>query len=377
MASDLPELRRLLHDYGVGWTTDPASHSEVAIAIRTALLHRNDAQLKARLTDAGRRLRWELEKNRLLNVYGGLADSEDLRVSQALAQTATRGPWHALSRSRRPTPPVGLRGNATSRVTSSLTRLGPARKTRAGVTCSGDVTRQKHALATNEVPTSDRVVESYDAYARSRRKRRAWSAANPGNRAIRGELADRLSALARPALASGGEALDVGCGTGWWLARLASDGVPPERLHGIELLEDRVAAARKRSPDATGSRRCPLSTVRGRALRGGESADGAVVVPSGAAVAAVLSEARRVVRPGGLVLVYEPRLPQPFNRRTRTISVQTMESGRARPLGEHAHGASMARVLVGALTPRLYPRLSGAPMLLTHRLMTWRRPADG
>lgn len=44
------------------------------------------------------------------------------------------------------------------------------------------------------------------------------------------------------------EILEVGCGTGGHLVRLAALGVPPERLHGIDLLPDRTAEARRRHP---------------------------------------------------------------------------------------------------------------------------------
>src|SRR5215471_8544720 len=36
------------------------------------------------------------------------------------------------------------------------------------------------------------------------------------------------------------EALDVGCGTGGWLRTLQEWGASPQRLHGIDLLGDRI-----------------------------------------------------------------------------------------------------------------------------------------
>src|SRR5437763_8424319 len=100
-----------------------------------------------------------------------------------------------------------------------------------------------------EAGDEGRAAEAYGRYRRSRRKRRAWSARNAGNRMMRAELEERLLALvdlAQPDL----EVLDVGCGTGWLLAALAARGVPPHRLHGVDVLEERVRLARQRVPGA-------------------------------------------------------------------------------------------------------------------------------
>jgi SAM-dependent methyltransferase len=42
--------------------------------------------------------------------------------------------------------------------------------------------------------------------------------------------------------------LDVGCGSGFSLLRLLSYGVEPERLHGIDISENRIARGRRRQP---------------------------------------------------------------------------------------------------------------------------------
>ena len=41
--------------------------------------------------------------------------------------------------------------------------------------------------------------------------------------------------------------LDVRCGFGYWLRRYAQWGALPDDLHGVDLLEERIQAARKQS----------------------------------------------------------------------------------------------------------------------------------
>lgn len=48
---------------------------------------------------------------------------------------------------------------------------------------------------------------------------------------------------------SGAEVLDVGCGVGKWLRTLLEWGADPARLHGIDLIEDRIDEAKRRSPN--------------------------------------------------------------------------------------------------------------------------------
>jgi SAM-dependent methyltransferase len=93
-----------------------------------------------------------------------------------------------------------------------------------------------------------RVESVYRSYAADPQKAAAWAADNPGNRAIREEVAGRIVPLV---LAGGGPVLDAGCGTGWRLARLVAAGAAPGRLTGVDLLPQRAAAAAGRTPGAT------------------------------------------------------------------------------------------------------------------------------
>jgi glycosyltransferase involved in cell wall biosynthesis len=69
VASDLPELSRLIERYGVGWSADPADPVAVADALRQAIAARGDEELRGRLIRAAEELSWRRERARLLELY--------------------------------------------------------------------------------------------------------------------------------------------------------------------------------------------------------------------------------------------------------------------------------------------------------------------
>jgi ubiquinone/menaquinone biosynthesis C-methylase UbiE len=214
----------------------------------------------------------------------------------------------------------------------------------------------------------------YSRYAGSRRKQRAWAADNPGNAAIRGELLAHLLRLAAPEITGRGAILDVGCGTGWWLRKLVEAEVAPERLHGIDIQPERVAAAREAVPGAEigvgDAQRLPF-------------ADGtfAVVVQltvlsslgSHGAIREALGEGLRVLAPGGLLLIYEPRVPNPLNRHTLLLRDRDLDAAGidSREQLSLTVLPALARRL-GSPTPARYARLARLPFLRTHRLIAYR-----
>jgi ubiquinone/menaquinone biosynthesis C-methylase UbiE len=217
---------------------------------------------------------------------------------------------------------------------------------------------------------ADRLERTYGRYQRSRRRRRAWAADNPGNRAIRAELLELFHSEVGDRLAAG-QLLDVGCGAGWLLIEVARSGVAQERLHGVELIESRIAAAR---------RALPCADVRRADARHLPFESGAFDVvtmftvlsslPDARSVQNALGEARRVLTPGGVLLVYEPRRPNPLNRATRVVSPRQLDAS----LGSGWREIPLTVVPVvarrlGPLTEWLYPRLRRVQPLLTHRLV--------
>jgi ubiquinone/menaquinone biosynthesis C-methylase UbiE len=220
-----------------------------------------------------------------------------------------------------------------------------------------------------------RVRRIYERYSASPRRQRAWSADNPGNRAIRDELFATLREEAAPELASDGEVLDVGCGTGYWLEALAAAGIAPERLTGIDVLRERVDAAAERVPGAS---------VRQADARSLPFADDRFTVvllftvlsslASDADMQRALMEARRVLAPGGVMLCYEPRLPSPLNRGVRRVRNAHFDAAGVQPRTTRRLTVlpPLSRRL-GAATPSLYPRLASVRLLRTHQLVAHRR----
>lgn len=222
------------------------------------------------------------------------------------------------------------------------------------------------ALAADE---QRRVRQTYAGYAESEHKRRSWDAANPGNAAIREELVQAVSALAGEQLRRARTILDVGCGTGWWLERIAGQLAPGAELHGLDLLPERVSAARERVPGATiqaaDARRLPYDD------RSFDVVSMFTVLSSLSSrrdALAALGEARRVLAPGGLILIWEPRIPNPLNRNTLLIDRRLVHEGLP-GLALELRSLTLLPPLARRLGLQAYSRLARVPALRTHRLV--------
>ncbi len=115
--------------------------------------------------------------------------------------------------------------------------------------------------------------------------------------------------------------LDVGCGTGQWLAEFLQWGARAANLHGIDLLDERIACARARLPSSD--------------IRSGDARhlpwpdDSFDLVTQFAVFSSILdpgvrhdiaAEMLRVLRPGGRILCYDCRWSNPARTAVRGLN---------------------------------------------------------
>jgi SAM-dependent methyltransferase len=190
---------------------------------------------------------------------------------------------------------------------------------------------------------------------------------------------DVLAALARHRLMDlhRHQMLDVGCGDGGFLRRLVSWGADPSRLAGVDLLEDRVAAARRIEP-CLDVQQADASTL---------PFDGATfdvvfqltvfssILDEGMR-RAVAREIARVLRPGGVVVSYDFRVTRDRRntRPLRTADLSVLFPG----FSVDARRVTLIPPLARALAIRswlLCELLETIPLLRTHELVVLGKPA--
>ncbi|WP_322568359.1 class I SAM-dependent methyltransferase [Thiohalophilus sp.] len=116
------------------------------------------------------------------------------------------------------------------------------------------------------------------------------------------------------------EFLDVGCGAGSLLRTLAEWGAEPSRLHGIDLLQDRIERAQAL---------CPAIDYRQHSGWELPYADESMDIVTAMTVfssilspearQALATEMERVARPGGMIVIFDFRVSSPRNPDTTGI----------------------------------------------------------
>jgi SAM-dependent methyltransferase len=159
---------------------------------------------------------------------------------------------------------------------------------------------------------------------------------------------------------SGLNILDVGCGTGGWLRTLSEWGADPDRLQGIDLLENRIEKARLLSPNMD------FQQASGFDLPfADESMDVIMVLVVFSSIlddqarSALAVEMRRVLRKEGTILVFDFKISNPRN--PDTVAIGSTEIKRLFP------GMKLSRRSL-ILAPPLSRRISPISLLMTHFL---------
>jgi ubiquinone/menaquinone biosynthesis C-methylase UbiE len=183
-----------------------------------------------------------------------------------------------------------------------------------------------------------------------------------------------LLRLTEDQIAGSGRILDDGCGNGWWLRSLSEAGVQPGRLYGIDIQPERVAGAREAVSGAE------VAVGDARNLRFPDENFAVVLqltllssLGSHRAIREALGEGMRVLAPGGVLVIYEPRVPNPLNRHTLLIRDSDLEAAGVTPTEQVSLTVvpALARRLGGRTEDR-YRRLARIPFLRTHRLIAYR-----
>jgi ubiquinone/menaquinone biosynthesis C-methylase UbiE len=219
---------------------------------------------------------------------------------------------------------------------------------------------------------ADRIRDVYAGYARQDFASTKWSETNAGNRAI---ITERLRVLRDLVRESGvrpfaeSAILDIGCGGGKFLSDLLTLGAVPSRLTGVDLLPDRVDAARLRIPEAR------FSCGNAEQLDFPDASFDVVIfstvfssVLDPGMRARIAGEADRVLRPGGAILWYDFMRNNPSNPHVRGVSLGEIDAlfPTYRAFLQRVTLAPPIARRLGVLTPVLYPVLASVPLLRTH-----------
>jgi SAM-dependent methyltransferase len=162
---------------------------------------------------------------------------------------------------------------------------------------------------------ADRIRAIYRSYDTQERWLRKRDPANPGFSQLQGERWRKIAEIIGVGL--GGIAslrvVDVGCGKGGDLAHIA-ELLPDAALFGVDLSEERIAAARLAVPAAT------LQVQNGDTLPFQDCSVQLVVLST--VLSSILdpgtrrqvaAEAYRIMSDDGMLLIYDIRLPSPVN----------------------------------------------------------------
>jgi SAM-dependent methyltransferase len=172
--------------------------------------------------------------------------------------------------------------------------------------------------------------------------------------------------------------LDVGCGAGHDIEAWLSIGWPPRALAGVDLVDERVREAKRRCPGVD------LRVTSGADL---PFPDASFDVATAATVfssirdermrTALFAEMCRVVRPGGIVLVYDFVVRKPGNNDVVSMGLGQLRALGAPPTTSFRLTPLLQIVALGTRFGRIGASLALRFAPRTHRITCWRMPDRG
>jgi ubiquinone/menaquinone biosynthesis C-methylase UbiE len=172
--------------------------------------------------------------------------------------------------------------------------------------------------------------------------------------------------------------LEVGCGRGYYVRQFVQWGMPPENICGVDLLPDRIEAARKLCPPAV-----TLLCGDASRLQFDDSSFDLVLEASAftsifdlAMAKSIAREMMRVLKPGGAILWYDFWASNPENpdvRGWKRGQIEELFPG----MKIHLKRITLAPpigALVGKASISLYRALSAIKALDTHYLGVFQKP---
>lgn len=171
--------------------------------------------------------------------------------------------------------------------------------------------------------------------------------------------------------------LDVGCGNGGTLLPMLYYGFQPENCFGVDLLEDRVAEARKRLPGMTFAY-CSAENIpfeRGTFNLVTMFTCLSSVLDNGIR-RRICEEAIAMLRPGGWVLIYDFGVNNPFNKEVRAVTLRELKGYFP---GLKFSSKTLTLIpqlgrLIGRYSMTLCSILALIPFLRTHRIVIFQKP---
>jgi len=235
-------------------------------------------------------------------------------------------------------------------------------------------------MSRSDPPTgeSERIRQVYGAYEADARCRAIWSD-NAASRFMKARKWEAISHLLgdHAPIPPGTWVVDLGAGVGTDSVRIAAAAPGVGGIVAIDILQERVAAARSAGPllrplVADGTRLALADASVGMVYQSTMLSS----VLRADLRSAIFAEIRRVLQPGGIFLSYDTRLPNPWNPHTRPVRLAELRAGF---VGWSQASRSITGIpqILRVLAPRsllLCRLVERVPLLRSHRLFAAARP---